>query len=126
MMSSFIDIEEPLQAYLGAAGFSAHAKPLPQAFAMPCVTVDMLAAWDDNAAQAVYSVDLDCRADGYAQTAQLQLGVSNAIRALAGSELAGRPVYAADVRLQRAEPDKSHQNAILATVSASLRVRVAD
>ena len=126
-MSSFIDIEDALQQALNVASISAHAKPLPQAFRMPCVTVDMLGAWEDNAAQAIYTVDFDCRAADYAQAAQLQLDVSNAVRALMGSTLGGKPLYALDeLRLQRIEPDQSHQNAILATVSATLRVRVAD
>jgi len=126
-MSSFIDIEDALQQALNAAGFDAHAKPLPYAFSTPCVTVDMTGAWDDNAAQALYSVDFDCRAADYADAAQLQIGVSNAVRALVGSALAGKPLYAIDeMRIQRCEPDQSHQNVIIATVSATLRVRVAD
>lgn len=126
-MSAFIDIEDALQQMLNAQGFTACAKPLPQHFACPHVLVDMLNAWDENAAQAVYSVDFDCRAETYAEAAQLQLDVSNFARSLAGADIGGKPCYLVDsIRLQRIEPDKSHQNVILATVSANLRVRVAD
>ena len=126
-MSSFIDIEDALQQALNAAGFDACAKPLPQHFACPHVLVDMLNAWDENPAQATYSIDLDCRAETYAEAAQLQLDVSNFVRTLPGSTLCGKPCYAVDsIRLQRIAPDQSHQNVILATVSAQLRVRVAD
>ncbi|MBR2837775.1 MAG: hypothetical protein IKE55_03225 [Kiritimatiellae bacterium] len=126
-MSNFIDIEDALQARLNAQGFNACAKPLPQGFRCPHVCVDMLNAWDDNAAQAVYSVDLDCRAETYDGAARLQLDASNLVRALPGSDLGGKPCYAVDsIRMQRIAPDKSHQNVILATVSAQLRVRVAD
>lgn len=126
-MSDFIDIEDALQSALNVHGFSACAKPLPQVFACPHVTVDMVNAWDENAAQAVYSVDFDCRDETYAGAAALQLNVSNFVRDLVGYELHGKPVYAVDsLRLQRAEPDQSHQNVIIATVSADLRVRVAD
>lgn len=126
-MSGFIDVEDALQALLGDSGFDACAKPLPADFACPHVTVDMLNAWDENAAQAVYSVDFDCRAESYGEAAELQLAVANLVRELPGSTLAGKPVYAVDaLRLQRAEPDQSHQDVIIATVSAELRVRVAD
>jgi len=126
-MSSFIDIEDALQQALNAQGFTACAKPLPQRFACPHVLVDMLNAWDENEAQAAYQVDFDCRAETYDDAARLQLGVSGFVRALPGSTLAGKPCYAVDsIRLQRIEPDKSHQDVILATVSAQLRVRVAD
>lgn len=126
-MSSFIDIEDALQARLNALGFDACAKPLPQGFACPHVLVDMLNAWDDNPAQAIYSVDFDCRAETYAEAAQLQLDVSNFVRALVGTDIGGKPCHAVDsIRLQRIEPDQSHQDVILATVSANLRVRVAD
>lgn len=126
-MSEFIDVEDALQARLNDAGFAACAKPLPAAFACPHVLVDMLNAWDENAAQAVYSVDLDCRAATYGEAAALQASVANWLRGLPGSELGGKPVYALDsLRLQRAEPDQSNQNVILATVSAEMRVRVAD
>ena len=126
-MSEFIDVEDALQAALNGAGFDACAKPLPAGFACPHVLVDMLSAWDDNAAQAVYSVDFDCRAETYGDAAALQLVVANWLRGLPGSELGGKPVYAVDsLRLQRAELDQSHENVILATVSAELRVRVAD
>ena len=123
----YIDIEDALQGLLNESGFDACAKPLPKDFACPHVLVDMLNAWDENEAQAVYSVDFDCRADTYAEAAQLQLAVSDAVRGLVGSELGGKPVYAIDnLRLQRAQPDQSHENVILATVSAELRARVAD
>lgn len=126
-MSSFIDIEDALQARLNGAGFDACAKPLPQRFACPHVLVDMLNAWDENAAQATYQVDFDCRAESYAEAAQLQLDVSDFVRALPGSTLAGKPCYAVgSIRLQRLAPDLSHQDVIIATVSAELRVRVAD
>lgn len=126
-MSSFIDIEDALQQMLNAQGFDACAKPLPQGFTCPHVLVDMLNAWDDNPAQAIYSVDFDCRAETYDAAAQLQLDVSNLVRSLPGSTLGGKPCYAVDnIRLQRIAPDQSHQNVIIATVSADLRVRVAD
>ena len=126
-MSSFIDIEDALQQALNAHGVDACAKPLPQHFTCPHVLIDMLNAWDENAAQAVYSVDFDCRAVSYAEAAQLQLDVSNFVRALPGSTLAGKPCYAVEtIRLQRIAPDESHQDVIIATVSAQLRVRVAD
>jgi len=126
-MSGYIDIEDALQARLAADGFDACAKPLPASFACPHVLVDMLNAWDENAAQAAYTVDFDCRADDYAAAVALQLSVERWVRGLPGSALAGKPVYAVDsLRLQRAEPDQSHQNVIIATVSAQLRVRVAD
>jgi len=126
-MSSFIDIEDALQARLNGAGFDACAKPLPKGFSCPHVLVDMLNAWDENAAQAVYQVDFDCRAEDYAEAAQLQLDASGFVRSLPGTDLGGKPCYAVDnVRLQRIAPDQSHQNVILATVSAELRVRVAD
>jgi hypothetical protein len=87
----------------------------------------MLNAWDENAAQAVYSVDIDCRAETYGEAAELQIAVADLVRELPGSDLGGKPVYAVDsLRLQRAQPDLSHQNVIIATVSANLRVRVAD
>lgn len=124
---SYIDIEDALQQALNAAGFNACAKPLPHDFACPHVLVDMLNAWDDNPAQAVYSVDFDCRAEDYAEAAELQLSASDFVRGLPGTELGGKPCYAIDnLRLLRAEPDQSHQNVIIATVSAELRVRVAD
>lgn len=126
-MSSFIDIEDALQQALNDAGFHACAKPLPQLFACPHVLVDMLNAWDENAAQATYQVDFDCRAETHAEAAQLQLDVSDFVRALPGFTLGDKPCYAVDsIRMQRTEPDRSHQNVILATVSAQLRVRVAD
>lgn len=126
-MSGFIDVEDALQAALNESGFAACAKPLPAGFACPHVCVDMLNAWDDNAAQAVYSVDLDCRAETYGEAAELQISVANFVRQLPGSALHGRPVYMVDsLRLQRAEPDQSHQDVIIATVSANLRVRAAD
>lgn len=123
----YIDIEDALQRALNAAGFTACAKPLPHGFACPHVLVDLLNAADDNAAQAVYNVDFDCRAQSYADAAQLQIDVSGFVRSLVGSELDGKPVYAVDtLRLQRAQPDQSHKDTIIATVSAELRVRVAD
>jgi hypothetical protein len=123
----FIDIEDALQARLNEAGIDACAKPLPASFACPHVCVDMLNAWDENAAQAVYSVDIDCRAEVYGEAAELQIAVADLVRELPGSDLGGKPVYAVDsLRLQRAQPDLSHQNVIIATVSANLRVRVAD
>lgn len=126
-MSGFIDIEDALQAVLNGAGLSSCAKPLPAGFACPHVCVDMLNAWDDNPAQAVYSVDLDCRAGTYAEAAALQIAASNVVRSLPGTDLLGKPCYSVDsLRLQRAAPDQSHPNVILATVSAELRVRVAD
>ena len=126
-MSGYIDIEDALQLALRAEGFDACAKPLPQRFECPHVLVDMLNAWDEHPAQAIYQVDFDCRAKTYAEAARLQLGVSDFVRALPGSTLMGKPCYAVDnLRMQRAEPDQSHQNVIIATVSANLRVRVAD
>lgn len=123
----YIDIEDALQSALNVAGFDACAKPLPQRFACPHVCVDMLNASDANEAQALYAVDFDCRAETYAQAAELQLAVSDFARGLVGSSLGGKPVYALDsLRLQRAQPDQSNQNVIIATVSAVLRVRVAD
>ena len=124
---SYIDIEDALQQALNGVGFNACAKPLPQRFTCPHVLVDMLNAWDENAAQAIYSVDLDCRAETYAEAVQLQLDVSDFVRSLPGSTFGGKPCYAVDnIRLQRIAPDQSHQDVILATVSAELRVRVAD
>lgn len=123
----FIDIEDALQQALNEAGFNACAKPLPADFGMPHVTVDMLNAQHDNEAQALYAVDLDCRAETYAEAAQLQCEVAGWARSLEGRSLGGKPCYLADsVRLQRCQPDAAHQDAILATVSAVLRVRVAD
>lgn len=126
-MSEFIDIEDALQQGLNAAGFTACAKPLPERFQTPHVCVDLLNAWDDNPAQAIYNVDFDCRAGTYAEAAALQIAVANWARGLSGEALGGKPVYRLDgLRMQRAQPDQSHQNIVLATVSAELRVRVAD
>lgn len=126
-MNGFIDIEDAMQAALNAEGFDAHAKPLPEAFRMPCVTVDMRSSWQDNEVQAVYSVDLDCRAEGYAEATALQASAANWLRGIVGSMLGGVPVYSVDaLRLQPAGVDKPHQTAILATVSANLRIRLQD
>ena len=126
-MGGFIDIEDALQAALNEAGFSAHAKPLPEGFATPCVTVDMLNAQQENAAQARYSVDFDCRAGDYAQAAELQASVANWLLGIGGTELGGVPCYVSgDPLLQRAQSDASHPTCILATVSASLLLRIAD
>jgi hypothetical protein len=125
-MSGFIDIEDALQEALNAGGFDACAKPLPEAFACPHVCVDMLSAWDVNAAQALYSVDFECRAGAYDEAARLQVAVGNWVRELPGSWLGGVPVYAVDVlRMQRAQPDPANKTTILATVGATLRLRVA-
>lgn len=123
----YIDIEDALQAMLNAADFNACAKPLPANFTMPHVLVDLLNASDDNPAQAVYNVDFDCRAETYQQAAELQCSVANWARNLEGAEVGGVPCYKVDtLRMLRVQPDAANENALLATVSAGLRLRIAD
>ena len=124
---AYIDIENALQEMLNAEGYNACAKPLPAGFVMPHVLVDMLNASDDNAAQAIYNVDFDCRASSYSEAAQLQCEIANLIRSFEGADIGGVPCYKVDtLRILRLQPDASNENAILATVSAGLRLRVAD
>lgn len=124
---AFFDIEDALQAQLRLAGFNACAKPLPSGFSMPHVTVVQLNAWDENFAQAVYSVDFDVRCGGYAEAVRVQNAVANWVHNLPGRDVGGVPCYQIDsLRLQQAQPDASHPTAILATVSANLRMRLAD
>lgn len=126
-MMGYIDIEDALQAMLNADKFNACAKPLPAAFSVPHVTVDMLNAQSDNPAQALYSVDFDCRAATYAEAALLQCEVADWVRKLEGHEVGGVPCYLVDsIRMLRCQPDAAHQDVVLATVSAVLRLRVAD
>ena len=123
----YIDIEDALQGKLAADKYNACAKPLPASFSMPHVVVDMLNAYDDNAAQAVYAVDFDVRCETYGEAAALQCEVGDWVRNLEGQSIGGVPCYRVDsLRLQRVQPDASNQGAILATVSANLRLRVAD
>ena len=123
----FIDIEDALQEMLSDEQYNACAKPLPEQHELPHVVVDLVNAQVDNAAQAVYSVDFDVRAADYAGAVGLQVEIANWAMGLAGADVGGVPCYQVDdVRLQRAQPDASHQNEILATVSAILRLRVAD
>jgi len=124
---AYIDIEDAIQAELTASHYNACAKPLPAAFAMPHVCVDLLNAYDVNEAQAVYNVHMDVRAADYAAAAQTAAEIADWTRSLVGKSLAGKPVYMLDdLRILRAQPDAANENAILTTVSASLRVRVAD
>lgn len=124
---NLIDIEDALQARLNADGFDACAKPLPASFSMPHVTVDCLNVQPDNRAQAVYAVDLDVRAGDYATAAAEANRVAEWLATLPGTVLGGVPCYALDGwNVQRAQPDASNQGVVMATVSASLRLRVAD
>ena len=126
-MGGYFDIEDALQSALNSAGFSAHAKPLPADFQTPCVTVWMTNAQGVNAAQAVYSVDFDCRADGEAEAMVLMLSVANWARTLGGSTLGGVTCYeVGEPLLQGTQPDAAHPTVILATASVNLRLRIAD
>lgn len=124
----YIDIEAALQAMVAdELLYDACAKPLPASFTMPHVCVDLLNAADINRAQAIYNVNLDCRAATYEEAAEMQCAVADWARGLEGREIDGRPCYMLDtLRLQRIQPDASNEGAILATVSAGLRVRIAD
>ena len=124
---AYIDIEDALQALLTADGYNACAKPLPANFTAPHITVDLLNAADVNAAQAVYNVDFDVRADDYAGAVSTACAIADWARKLEGSTIGGVPCYRVDtLRIGRAAPDPSNQQKILATVSAGLRLRVAD
>lgn len=124
---AFFDIEDALQSALTTEGYNACAKPLPATFTTPHIVVDMLNAWEENAAQAIYSVDFDVRCDGYASAAQTQDQIANWIMTLPGNSIGGVPCYLVDsLRLQRAQPDAAHPTLIMATVSANLRLRLAE
>jgi len=129
-MSNYIDIEDALQAMLNAdttITASACAKPLPASFVMPHIVVDELNAYDVNRAQAVYNVVFTIRAAEYAQAAQLACELGDWVRGLEGATIGGKPCYQVDaLTKQRVEPDASHESALLAKVSASLWLRVAD
>ena len=126
-MGGFIDIEDALQTALNEAGFSAHAKPLPAGFETPCVTVWMVNAQPVNAAQVEYRVEFDCRADADAEAMALMLSVADWVRGLSGKAVGGAACFASDEPLlQGAQNDASHPSCVLATVSATLLLRVAD
>lgn len=126
MMGGYFDIEGALQEMLRSEGYDACAKPLPSGFGMPHVLVDEVGAREANAAQADYDVDFDVRCADYAQAARMQSELANWARGLAGRDIGGVPCYAAESRKQRIAPDLSHPTAALATVSATLRMRIAD
>ena len=123
----YIDIEDALQSMLTAEHYNACAKPLPASYEMPHIVVDLLNAADDNLAQAIYNVDFDIRCADYATAAEMQCEVADWARRLEGRDIGGKPCHRVEsLRMQRIAPDAANQEAILATVSVGLRVRIAD
>ena len=124
-MIGYIDIEDALQAMLNSAGFNAGARPLPAGFGTPHVLVTLLNAADTNRAQALYNVALDCRADDYEGAVALARAVSDWARGLEGRWIGEAYCHQLDsLRMTQAQPDASHEDVIMSTVSVGLLVRI--